>query len=149
MASGTVKWFNSEKGYGFISQPDGGADVFVHHTAIQMNGYRVSKRARQSSLRSSRAQGPDGEGRSPGVAPAESAPPGPVTGHRAPGFPRAGSAVPLGDIVDAKSGAPAGSSTRRVDGEQWRPGGRLLLSNQGPGRLPRPDGPRPAGLKEA
>jgi cold shock protein len=41
VASGTVKWFNSEKGYGFISQPDGGADVFVHHTAIQMNGYRV------------------------------------------------------------------------------------------------------------
>ena len=41
MASGTVKWFNSEKGYGFLSQPDGGADVFVHHTAIQMNGYRV------------------------------------------------------------------------------------------------------------
>ncbi len=41
MASGTVKWFNPEKGYGFISQPDGGADVFVHHTAIQMNGYRL------------------------------------------------------------------------------------------------------------
>jgi CspA family cold shock protein len=41
VASGTVKWFNAEKGYGFISQPDGGADVFVHHTAIQMSGYRV------------------------------------------------------------------------------------------------------------
>ena len=41
VASGTVKWFNAEKGYGFISQPGGGADVFVHHTAIQMNGYRV------------------------------------------------------------------------------------------------------------
>jgi len=41
VASGTVKWFNPEKGYGFISQPDGGADVFVHHTAIQMNGYRL------------------------------------------------------------------------------------------------------------
>jgi len=41
VASGTVKWFNSEKGYGFISQPDGGADVFVHHTAISMSGYRA------------------------------------------------------------------------------------------------------------
>ena len=40
MASGTVKWFNAEKGYGFISQEDGGPDVFVHFTAIQTNGYR-------------------------------------------------------------------------------------------------------------
>jgi CspA family cold shock protein len=39
LATGTVKWFNAEKGYGFIAQ-DGGADVFVHHSAIQMNGYR-------------------------------------------------------------------------------------------------------------
>lgn len=40
MASGTVKWFNAEKGYGFIAQPDGGADVFVHHTNIQTSGFR-------------------------------------------------------------------------------------------------------------
>lgn len=39
MATGTVKWFNAEKGYGFISQ-EGGTDVFVHHSAIQMEGYR-------------------------------------------------------------------------------------------------------------
>ena len=39
MPAGTVKWFNSEKGYGFIAQTEG-EDVFVHHSAIQMNGYR-------------------------------------------------------------------------------------------------------------
>ncbi len=41
VAIGTVKWFNSAKGFGFISQPDGAPDVFVHHTAIQMNGWRT------------------------------------------------------------------------------------------------------------
>ena len=40
MAQGSVKWFNAEKGFGFIAQADGGADVFVHFTAIQSDGYR-------------------------------------------------------------------------------------------------------------
>ncbi|MEW2548546.1 cold-shock protein [Streptomyces sp. NPDC047002] len=40
MASGTVKWFNSEKGFGFIAQDSGGPDVFAHYSNIAMNGYR-------------------------------------------------------------------------------------------------------------
>jgi CspA family cold shock protein len=40
MASGTVKWFNSEKGFGFIAQDGGGPDVFAHYSNISGNGYR-------------------------------------------------------------------------------------------------------------
>ena len=38
---GTVKWFNAEKGYGFLSNDEGGEDVFVHFSAIQTDGYRT------------------------------------------------------------------------------------------------------------
>jgi len=58
MATGTVKWFNDAKGFGFIAPDEEGADLFVHHTAIQMDGFRSLKEGQRVSYEA--VQGPKG-----------------------------------------------------------------------------------------
>ena len=50
MSQGTVKWFNAEKGYGFIANDEGGSDVFVHFSAIQIEGFRTLKEGQKVSF---------------------------------------------------------------------------------------------------
>jgi CspA family cold shock protein len=50
MSQGTVKWFNSEKGYGFLANDEGGDDVFVHYSAIEAEGYRSLKEGQKVSF---------------------------------------------------------------------------------------------------
>jgi CspA family cold shock protein len=50
MPTGTVKWFNNAKGYGFILPDNGDADVFAHYSAIDMEGYRTLKAGQQVSF---------------------------------------------------------------------------------------------------
>ena len=56
--SGTVKFYNSQKGYGFIKPDDGGKDLFAHHSSIQMSGYKSLKEAQKVSF--DVTQGPKG-----------------------------------------------------------------------------------------
>ena len=59
MAKGTVKWFSNQKGYGFITPDGGGKDVFVHHSAIQGEGYKTLDEGQAVEFEVT--QGPKGE----------------------------------------------------------------------------------------
>lgn len=56
MATGTVKWFNDAKGFGFISPDEKGADLFVHHSEIQVSGFRSLKEGQRVSFEPVRGQ---------------------------------------------------------------------------------------------
>ena len=58
MATGTVKWFNDSKGYGFISPEDAGKDLFVHHSAIAGDGFKSLREGAKVEFES--AEGPKG-----------------------------------------------------------------------------------------
>ena len=58
MATGTVKWFSDEKGFGFITPDDAGKDLFVHHTSIQGEGYKSLAEGARVSFETQ--QGPKG-----------------------------------------------------------------------------------------
>jgi CspA family cold shock protein len=59
MATGTVKWFNDAKGFGFITPDDGSEDLFAHFSAIQMNGFKTLKEGQKVSF--DVTQGPKGK----------------------------------------------------------------------------------------
>jgi CspA family cold shock protein len=66
MKQGKVKWFNAEKGYGFITPNDGGDDVFVHFSAIQGDGYKKLEEGQEVEFEITRGQkGPQAENVSP------------------------------------------------------------------------------------
>lgn len=106
MATGTVKWFNDAKGFGFIEPEGGGADVFAHFSAITMDGFKTLKQGSRVSFdlvdgpKGQLAQNIRAEEPAPGDAPPtqDSRPPARTSRVRAPQF----HAAPHGDMASTK-----------------------------------------------
>lgn len=72
MATGTVKWFNAEKGFGFILQDSGGPDLFVHYTGITGSGYRELQEGQKVSFEVVQGhKGPQAENVTPACPPGQ------------------------------------------------------------------------------
>ena len=56
MPNGTVKWFNDQKGYGFVTPDEGGEDLFVHHTSIEAQGFRTLQEGQAVSFEITQGQ---------------------------------------------------------------------------------------------
>lgn len=69
MATGTVKWFNDSKGYGFVTPDDGGDNLFAHFSAIQMNGFKTLKEGQKVTFEVT--QGPQKANKPPTSRPPE------------------------------------------------------------------------------
>ena len=66
MATGTVKWYNPSKGFGFIAPDEGGKDVFVHHSAIVMEGFKTLKEGQKVTMEVTQAEkGPQADNVTP------------------------------------------------------------------------------------
>jgi CspA family cold shock protein len=113
MPQGTVKWFNAEKGFGFIAQEGGGPDVFVHYSAINASGYRsLDENQRVEFDAHAGAEGSAGGERPPRLSSAWSG--------ATPGFPLAGGPRP---ITGGRDRRPTSSAVHDSPSPRRRMGG--------------------------